>query len=164
MRSRIWICATIVLSFALGMAVESVRASKADDPSARVTGIGGVFIKAHEPRKLAAWYREHLGIGLQAGGDSPNAPSFSTFEWTEKGGTPGSTAFAIFSDQSKYFAPSSSQFMINFRVTNLDAVLAQLKEAGVTVDSKVDSEPNGKFGWAMDPEGNRVELWEPNGK
>ena len=166
MNSHLWICALIALSFASGMAVESVRASKADSAPARVTGIGGVFFKAHEPQKLSEWYKQYLGIQLQAAGNSPTSPSFAAFDWLEKDDPKkeGSTAFAIFSDQSKYFAPSSSQFMINFRVVNLGQILDNLKKAGATPDAKIESDANGRSTWVMDPEGNKIELWEAIGK
>jgi len=165
MRSHIVVCLAVAAGFALGMAAEAMRVSASNSDTAHVTGIGGVFFKAHEPQKLAEWYKQHLGVGFQSGGNSPNAPAFSPFEWTEKdGGKPGATIFAIFSEKSKYFDPSNAPFMINFRVTDLDRLLAQLKQDGVTVDAKTENAPNGKFGWAMDPEGNRIELWEPNGK
>jgi len=165
MRPYLWIYLVIVGSFALGMMVEAVRASMSDTAEARVTGIGGVFFKAREPQKLAGWYREHLGIQLEPAGSGPTAPSFCAFEWREKGDPQkaGETVFAIFSDKSKYFDPSQASYMINFRVANLDRILAQLKKEGATVEEKTSDESTGRFGWAIDPEGNRFELWEPKG-
>jgi len=166
MRFHLWVYLAIALSFALGMMVEAVRASMDDKEEARVTGIGGVFFKARDPQKLAEWYRAHLGIPLESAGSGPTAPSFCSFEWREKNDPqkPGATAFAIFAEKSGYFDQSQSQFMINFRVANLDRILAQLKKDGVTVDAKTSDESNGRFGWATDPEGNRIELWEPSKK
>ena len=163
MRYAMWIPCLMGLSFVLGMMLESARASSSDENDTRVTGIGGIFFKARDPRKLADWYRRHLGIDLKSTGSSATSAQYHPFEWLEKGdpGKTGSTVFTIFSDQTKYFDPSHSSFMINYRVANLDRLLAQLKKEGVTVDDKIQDEGYGRFGWAMDPEGNRFELWEP---
>ena len=152
--------AAMVASFAFGMMVQAARNSEADaKKDVRVTGIGGVFFKAHDAPKLAVWYREHLGITFE--GDGANA--YHTFEWLEKENPSktGSTVWAIFPETTKYFGESKSSLMINYRVANLDYVLAQLRKEGVKVDDKVQDEPYGRFGWATDPEGNRFELWEP---
>lgn len=120
----------------------------------RVTGIGGIFFKAKDPKRLLAWYREHLGIDCMEFG--------AIFRWQDDpGAATGMTVWSPFAEDTSYFAPSTASFMINFRVRNLDVMLAQLKDAGVAVDDKVQVEDNGRFGWAMDPEGNRFELWEP---
>lgn len=121
-----------------------------------VTGIGGVFIKANDPKKLAAWYEEHLGVPF--GGQS-----YVGFKWENPHSSehPGTTAFSFFADNSGYFNPSEKKAMINFRVKELDALLERLKAAGAWVDEKTDSAEYGKFGWCMDPEGNKIELWEP---
>ncbi|MGH9699028.1 MAG: VOC family protein [Candidatus Acidiferrales bacterium] len=150
------------LSFLCGMALESARTaagSLAAEP--RVTGIGGIFFKAKDPVKLREWYRTHLGIEAQ-GGDQ-GGPQFKTFEWREKEHPEktGVTVWAVFPEGSRYFDPSHAPFMINYRVANLDRLLGQLRQEGVTVDEKTDVEENGRFGWALDPEGNRMELWEP---
>jgi predicted enzyme related to lactoylglutathione lyase len=113
----------------------------------RVTGIGGIFFRARDAEKLRAWYREHLGIDVKDWGGSP-------FEWRE----PGTTVWAAFEAGSDYFP---GPYMINYRVRDLDAILAQLRRAGATVDERVENGPNGRFGWAADPEGNRFELWQP---
>ncbi len=118
----------------------------------RVTGIGGVFFKARDPESLRAWYARHLGIDVQSWGGT-------SFEW---GDTPnGTTVWTIFPATTEYLAPSNAPFMINYRVDNLDELLRVLKEEGCSVDEKTDSSEFGKFGWVMDPEGNRIELWEP---
>jgi catechol 2,3-dioxygenase-like lactoylglutathione lyase family enzyme len=118
----------------------------------RVTGIGGIFFKARDPERLKAWYRDRLGVPV----DEHGYVSFST-----KGDPGPSTIWQPFASDTKYFAPSEATFMVNFRVRDLRAMLAQLREAGAEVDEKVEEEGFGKFGWVMDPEGNRVELWEP---
>jgi predicted enzyme related to lactoylglutathione lyase len=132
----------------------------------RVTGVGGFFFKAENPGKLADWYRAHLGIALVAAGKGEHAPQFHSFQWREKDHpeTIGATAFSIFPANTKDFEPSSASFMMNFRVANLERLLAQLKEEGAKAGDKIDDESNGRFGWAMDPEGNRIELWEPKGE
>ena len=125
----------------------------------RVTGIGGIFFKAHDPEALAAWYRTHLGIDVQPWGGAK-------FPWQREQGYPdgGSTAWSVFPETTGYFAPSKAPFMINYRVDDLEAVLAALRREGCDVDEKTDSSAYGRFGWVMDPEGNRVELWEPPAK
>jgi predicted enzyme related to lactoylglutathione lyase len=150
----------MAMSFWTGMFFSSFQEEGSVEESARVTGIGGIFFKAEDPAKLAHWYKTHLGIELRAGA-KPGEPQM--FEWREKDNpkTIGVTVWAPFRKDTKYFAPSRAPFMINYRVNNLDVMLRQLRAAGVRVDSKVSNEANGRFGWAMDPEGNRFELWEP---
>jgi predicted enzyme related to lactoylglutathione lyase len=115
----------------------------------RVTGIGGVFFRAKGPEALVAWYAEHLGIPVQPDGYVVFADSRSAHVW------------APFRDDTDYW-PAEKQAMVNFVVPNLDAMLDQLREADVEVDERVeDMEGVGRFGWAVDPEGNRFELWEP---
>ncbi len=130
-------------------------ADKADKPAMkRVTGIGAVFIRAKDPAKLRAWYKAHLGIDIQAWGGT-------AFRWVDAAGTPanGTTAWAI--SNGSDFAPSNASFMINYRVADLRALLKALREEGCEVLEKVDESKYGKFGWVMDPEGNKVELWQP---
>lgn len=124
----------------------------------RVTGIGGVFFKGRDHEKLRAWYREQLGIDIGEHG--------ADFTWRHREAPEhvGHTAFSIFADDTRYFDPSESRFMINYRVDDLDALLAKLRAAGARVDEKVDDYDFGRFGWAMDPEGNRIELWQPRGE
>lgn len=122
----------------------------------RVTGIGGVFFKARDPVTMKAWYRGRLGIPVEEGG-------WATFVWHE-GSTPerpGSTVFSLFSADTGYFGPGPAPFMINFRVADLDALLEQLRAQGVEIARGVEQEEAGRFAWVVDPEGNRVELWEP---
>ena len=123
---------------------------------ARVTGIGGVFFKAKDPKALAAWYRDLLGLDIEETG----AVMFAWSDDPQPGGT-GHTVWGPFDSQTRYFDPSDKPFMINFRVDDLDGMLTQLREAGVAVMDAQDSQPYGRFGWFMDPEGNKVELWEP---
>lgn len=125
----------------------------------RATGIGGVFFKARDHEGLRAWYRDHLGIELASYGGAD-------FTWRHVNAPErvGHTAWSVFEESSTYFDPSPSRFMINYRVDDLAALLAKLRAAGVKVDDKVDDYEFGRFGWAMDPEGNRIELWEPRGE
>ena len=163
MRSKMWSPCTIALSFALGMILVSARASLAGKDEPRVTGIGGIFMKAQNPAKLADWYREHLGIPSGGAGAAENAPRYHLFKWRDidHSDQEGLTVWSIFPEDTKYFGPGTAPFMIDYRVANLDRLLAQLRQEGVKVDDKIEEEANGRFSWATDPEGNRFELWEP---
>lgn len=118
----------------------------------RVTGIGGIFIKAKDPKRLQEWYRVHLGIPVQSWGGA-------AFDWKDQ--PEGSTAWNISPLDSKYFAPSSSPFMVNYRVADLHQLLKELRAEGCEVVGGPEDSEYGKFGWVMDPEGNKIELWEP---
>ena len=122
----------------------------------RVTGIGGIFLKARDAQALRDWYRVHLGMNIQPWGGV-------VFRWQRPGAPAphGSTVWSVFDESSTYFAPSSKRFMVNYRVADLHAVLAALRAEGCDVDVKTEESEYGKFGWVMDPEGNRVELWQP---
>jgi len=122
----------------------------------RVTGIGGIFFKAKDAPSLWAWYKQHLGIDVQDWGGA-------AFDWTDDEGKPvaGTTAWLIDSQESDHYAPSSASFMVNYRVDDLHALVKALKEEGCNVLEKIDESDFGKFAWVMDPEGNKVELWEP---
>lgn len=122
----------------------------------RVTGIGGIFIKAKDPEALRAWYRDHLGIAVEDWGGT-------AFRWNGPDNTSGAgtTVWSIFAADSDYFAPSTAPFMVNYRVDDLAALLAALRAEGCTVDDKVQDYEYGKFGWVTDPEGNKIELWQP---
>jgi predicted enzyme related to lactoylglutathione lyase len=122
----------------------------------RVTGIGGVFFKARDAAALRAWYQRHLGIDVQAWGGA-------AFSWADAGGQPvgGTTVWSIGSQDSDQFAPGTSPFMINYRVDDLHALVAALKAEGCQVLDKIDDSEYGKFAWVIDPEGNKVELWQP---
>jgi predicted enzyme related to lactoylglutathione lyase len=122
----------------------------------RVTGIGGIFMKANDPKTLCAWYKKHLGIDVQDWGGT-------AFTWTDSAGNPtkGTTVWSVTSAESKQFAPSKSTFMVNYRVEDLINLLKALRDEGCDVLDKTDDSEYGKFGWVMDPEGNKVELWQP---
>ncbi|HYV84728.1 MAG TPA: VOC family protein [Patescibacteria group bacterium] len=121
----------------------------------RVTGIGGIFFTAQDPVVLRAWYKKHLGIDvLEWGG--------AAFRWTDDSGKPvgGTTVWSI-GGGGDHYAPSKAPFMVNYRVADLQSLLKALREEGCQVLEKTDDSEYGKFGWVMDPEGNKVELWQP---
>ena len=122
----------------------------------RVTGIGGIFFKSKDPKALAAWYKTHLGIEVEEWGGA-------AFRWKGPGNPEGggTTVWSPFAADTSYFAPSTATFMINYRVEDLHAVLAALRAEGVQVEEKIDESEYGKFGWVVDPEGNKLELWQP---
>ncbi len=122
----------------------------------RVTGIGGIFFNAKDPVALRAWYQRHLGIDVQEWGGT-------AFTWTDDAGKPvgGMTVWSIGAAGGNHFAPSTSSFMVNYRVEDLAALLQALRDEGCQVLEKTDDSEYGKFGWVMDPEGNKVELWQP---
>ena len=122
----------------------------------RVTGIGGIFFKAKDPTNLQAWYKRHLGIDVQEWGGT-------AFNWADSDGKPigGTTIWSIGPNEGDQFAPSQSSFMINYRVDDLYALVAVLKKEACNVLDKIDDSEYGKFAWVIDPEGNKVELWQP---
>ena len=123
---------------------------------ARITGIGGVFFKSRRDNAaLAKWYQQHLGMELADFGGA-------VLRWPDdKAGDGGLTVWHVAEKDSQWFSPSDSSFMINYRVDNLDELLAQLRAGGVDIVSGPESHENGKFAWIMDPDGNKIELWEP---
>lgn len=133
----------------LGLACSSAGA----EPPGHVTGIGGVFFKAKDPKALAAWYRDALGLPLQSWGgamlryDAPQHPDVA--------------AWRTFPATTNYFAPSASDFMIDYAVDDMDAILARVTAKGGTIVKRSDDDPSGRFAWILDPENNKVELWQP---
>ena len=122
----------------------------------KVTGIGGIFFKCKDPNKVMEWYKTHLGLDT--------SPYGASFEWrqAEEPAKKGTTQWSPFAETTNYFAPSSSDFMINYRVENLEALVAELKKEGVTIVDDIEASEYGKFVHIIDVEGNKVELWEPN--
>ncbi|HVG26314.1 MAG TPA: VOC family protein [Acidobacteriaceae bacterium] len=122
---------------------------------ARVTGVGGVFLRSQDPKRLANWYAEHLGITLS---DFLGV----TFLWSDEvpQGT-GMTAWSVFPEATTYFGEGSQSVMLNYRVDDLDALLSQLERAGIWIDPKRENYAYGRFAWIRDCDGNRLELWEP---
>ena len=123
---------------------------------AKVTGIGGVFLKCRgDSGALAAWYQTHLGLPLETWGGA-------ILRWPDdKAEDQGLTVWSLADKDSQWFSPSDSAFMINYRVDDMDALLAQLRAAGIEIVGGPESHENGKFAWIMDPDGNKVELWQP---
>ena len=120
----------------------------------RVTGIGGIFFKSPDPKRLGVWYRDHLGLDVTDWGGA-------IFQWGGPESEPGMTIWSPFAQDTDYMEPSSASFMINFRVADLDALLATLRTEGCNVIDKTETSEQGKFGWVIDPDGNKIELWEP---
>lgn len=122
----------------------------------RVIGIGGIFFKAKDAPALRAWYKRHLGIDVQEWGGT-------AFAWSDSDGNPtgGTTVWSVTSEEGDQFAPSNTSFMVNYRVDDLHALVAALKVEGCDVLDKIDESDYGKFAWVIDPEGNKVELWQP---
>ena len=119
----------------------------------RVTGLGGFFFKTKDPNAVKDWYKKHLGLNTDNYG--------CTFWWKDADGNDCSTQWSPFKDDTTYFKPSEKQFMMNFRVANLEALLETLKKEGVTIVGEMETYDYGKFGWILDNEGNKIELWEP---
>jgi predicted enzyme related to lactoylglutathione lyase len=148
----------LLTSFCFGFAFKTVTAkySNADTLNMKkVTGIGGIFFKCQDPAKVREWYKTHLGIDAGAYG--------ANFAWRQDADPTkkGSTQWTPFAETTKYFAPSTKDFMINYRVGNLEALVEQLKNEGVTIVDKIEGSDYGKFVHIIDVEGNKVELWEP---
>jgi predicted enzyme related to lactoylglutathione lyase len=124
--------------------------------TARVLGIGGIFFTARDPDRLRAWYREHLGLDIADWGGHAFEGAHAS-----PSGRKATTVWCIFPQGTDYFEPGRADFMINYRVEDLDQVLAALRSEGCDVDERVEVSEYGRFGWVVDPEGNRLELWEP---
>lgn len=120
----------------------------------RVTGIGGIFFKANDPKALSAWYRDHLGLDVTEWDGA-------IIKWGGEGSESGLTVWSPFAADTDYMQPGTASFMVNFRVDDLDALLAALREEGCNVIDKTETSEQGKFGWVLDPEGNKIELWQP---
>jgi catechol 2,3-dioxygenase-like lactoylglutathione lyase family enzyme len=145
MRAILFLCLAV-------LAMARALAAGPPDASGHITGIGGVFFKAKDPKALAAWYRDVLGLPLEAWGGAAlryDAPEH-----------PPALIWNAFPASTSYFAPSTGDFMINYAVDEMDAFLARLSAKGVAILSRKD-DPSGRFAWILDPEGNKIELWEP---
>jgi len=143
----------VLLFGALALATVLPGVAAADAGVGHVTGIGGVFVKSKDPRALAAWYHDMLGVTLEPWGGAKlryDAPLH-----------PPSAAWIALSSNSKYTAPSSREFMLDFAVDNLDAIVARLASKGVAILARDDSDPSGRFAWILDPDGTKIELWQP---
>lgn len=158
MKKTILISLMLAATFALGFAFKSVTIKISDDkPSMKkVTGIGGIFFKCKDPGKMREWYKTHLGLNINQYG--------TVFEWRQGADSTkkGFTQWSPFAETTKYFEPSTKDFMINYRVADLEALVDELKNEGVVIADKIESVEYGKFVHIIDIEGNKVELWEPN--
>ncbi len=143
---RLGLCAVVMLA-------APCPAPAADAPAGHVTGIGGVFVKSSDPAALSAWYHDMLGITLAPWGGA-------VFHYDGKPHPP-SGAWTALPMHSKYTAPSSRDFMLDFTVDDLDAIAARLSAKGVKILKRDDSDPSGKFAWILDPDGTKIELWQP---
>jgi predicted enzyme related to lactoylglutathione lyase len=146
MRAMVVLCLGVLMMSGPG---ESLSAESVG----RITGVGGVFFKAKDPKALAAWYRDVLGLPLEVWGGAKlryDAPKH-----------PPALIWNAFPATTTYFAPSTGEFMINYAVDDMDAFLARLSEKGVAILKRVDDAQNGRFAWILDPEGNKIELWQP---
>jgi catechol 2,3-dioxygenase-like lactoylglutathione lyase family enzyme len=144
----------MILMLCLGMATASAAHATGPDASpGRITGVGGVFFKAKDPKALAAWYRDVLGLPLEAWGGAALRYDAAMH--------PPALAWNAFPASTGYFAPSSSEFMVNYAVDDMDAMLARLSAKGVVPLKRDDDDPSGRFAWILDPEGHKVELWQP---
>jgi predicted enzyme related to lactoylglutathione lyase len=150
---RLWIMrAALIACVAIGSLPASVRAQ----PAGRITGVGGVFVTSPDPKALATWYRDVLGIEVQPWGGAVlhyDAP-----------GHPPVLAWNALPQNSRYLTPSKREFMIDFAVDDLDAFVARLKAKGVAILKQEDAGPSGKFAWIVDPDGTKIELWQPNAR
>jgi predicted enzyme related to lactoylglutathione lyase len=153
MKKVILITLTLATTFCLGFAFKTITTTN-NHKMKRVTGIGGIFFKCKDPKKATEWYQKHLGLNTN--------PYGATFEWYEKpdSAKKAQTQWTPFPETTKYFAPSQQNFMINYRVENLEALVEELKKEGVTIVDKIESYDYGKFVHILDGEGNKVELWE----
>lgn len=146
------------VSFCFGYAFKSVEVSTSDNQSSfkKVTGIGGIFFKCKDPIKMKEWYKTNLGLNTNQYG--------AVFEWWQGADSTqkGFTQWSAFNEKTKYFAPSTKDYMINYRVNNMNALLEEFKKTGVTVLDSVETVEYGKFVHILDMEGNKLELWEPN--
>lgn len=158
MKKTILLILALAISFSFGFALKSILAKQTNDPLEikKVTGIGGVFFKCKDPAKMREWYKTNLGLNTNQYG--------AVFEWYQGADSTrkGFTQWSPFGDKTKYFDPSTKDFMINYRVANLEALVAGLKKNGVTVVDSIVAYDYGKFVHILDVEGNKLELWEPN--
>lgn len=157
MKKTILLTLAFVTTFCLGFAFKTLTTTNKTSTMKRVTGIGGIFFKCKDPKKMTAWYQQHLGLNTN--------PYGATFEWFEgpDSSTKAQTQWSPFPETTKYFDPSTRDFMINYRVENLEVLVEELKKEGVTIVDEIETYDYGKFVHILDAEGNKVELWEPAG-
>lgn len=154
------IALTIILiagSFLLGFGFKTIISNKKSEKIKRVTGIGGIFFKCKDPKAVNEWYKTHLGFDT--------TPYGTSFEWREVDDSTkkGLTQWNLFAENTKYFEPSAKDFMINYRVADLEALVKELRKENVTIVDKIETYDYGKFVHILDVEGNKIQLWEPKG-
>ncbi|CAN5269000.1 hypothetical protein BH09BAC2_BH09BAC2_01520 [soil metagenome] len=158
MTKSIWIIIAIIVAFCFGFVVKTITGNPADKQvqPKKVTGIGGIFFKCKEPKKVREWYQKHLGLNTN--------PYGAVFEWHKGADSSkkGFTQWSPFKETTKYFEPSVKDFMINYTVENLESLVEQLRNDGVIITDKIEVVEYGKFVHILDLEGNKIELWEPN--
>lgn len=156
MKKSILLILIIASSFMMGFAVKSFMDIRQPEPKKRVTGIGGIFFKCKDPKMIKEWYQKNLGLNTN--------PYGAVFEWYQGADSTkkGFTQWSPFKETTSYFAPSTKDFMINYRVVDLVSLVTELKSNGVTVLDTIETYDYGKFVHILDPEGNKIELWEPN--
>lgn len=157
MKNKLFVTLAFIATFFLGYAFKSViHKNNTENSVKKVTGIGGIFFKCQNPKKLREWYATHLGFNTNDYG--------AVFEWRlgTDSSKKGFSQWSPFTDKTKYFEPSTKDFMINYRVENIELLVKQLKSNGVTILDSIETYDYGKFVHIMDLEGNKIELWEPN--
>ncbi len=158
MKNKILIMLAFVMTFALGFSVNSIttKSGSSDQPFRKVTGIGGIFFKCKDPKKMREWYASNLGLNTNDYG--------AVFEWRQGADSTkkGFTQWSPFNEKTRYFEPSTKDFMINYRVENITELVGQLQKSGVVITDTIETYEYGKFVHIMDLEGNKIELWEPN--
>lgn len=156
--NKLLIFILLVISFAFGFTTNEISAGKYDKKTTmkKVTGIGGIFFKSKDPKKMREWYKKNLGLDTDQWG--------TNFEWQQstEEKKKGFTQWSPMTEKTKFFEPSNSDFMINYRVENLSELLKQLKKDGVKILDEVETVEYGKFVHILDNEGNKIQLWEPN--
>lgn len=154
MKKSILLTLTLATTFLLGFAFKTITTTNNSTKMKRVTGIGGIFFKCKDPKKVMEWYHQHLGLDTN--------PYGATFEWYEGEDSTkkAQTQWTPFPESTKYFEPSKQDFMINYRVENLEALVEELKKENVTIVDKIETYDYGKFVHILDGEGNKVQLWE----
>jgi predicted enzyme related to lactoylglutathione lyase len=158
MKKTLLIILAFVITFALGYAFNSIETKSRNSQQSvgKVTGIGGIFFKCKDPKKMREWYQANLGLNTNEYG--------AVFEWRQGADTTkkGFTQWSPFTEKTRYFEPSTKDFMINYRVQNIEDLVDQLRKRGVIITDTIETVKYGKFVHIMDIEGNKIELWEPN--
>lgn len=152
MKNPAYLAVPLALILCVGIA-DAAPVKSGDTETGRITGVGGIFFKSKDPKKLAAWYRDVLGIKIEVWGGAALH--------TDAPGHPPKVIWSPFPETTHYMSPSTREFMLDFAVDDLDAFLARLAQKGVTILKRDDKDPSGKFAWILDPDGTKIELWEP---